>query len=122
MTNSINWFEIPATNFERAKSFYAALFNAEIEEMPHPEWKYGILPGDMQNGVTGGIVQGEGFEPSASGSLIYLNGGEDLAEPLGRVEAAGGQILLPKTPIGANGFIALFLDTEGNKVGLHSMA
>jgi predicted enzyme related to lactoylglutathione lyase len=121
MTNSINWFEIPAKNFERAKEFYEKLFGAEIQVMPHPEMKYGILPGDMQNGVTGGIVQGAGYEPSDKGPLIYLNGGEDLSAPLSRVEAAGGKIVLPKTAIGENGFMAHFIDTEGNKVALHSM-
>lgn len=122
MTNSINWFEIPVKNFDRAKAFYAAILDGAVEEMAHPECKYGILPGDMQNGVTGGIVQGEGYEPSMAGSLIYLNGGDDLSVALGKVEAAGGQILLPKTSIGGNGFIALITDTEGNKLGLHSMA
>ena len=121
MTNSINWFEIPAKNFERAKPFYSALFDAEIQEMPHPAFKYGILPGDMQNGVTGGIVEGDGFEPSMTGALIYLNGGDDLSVPLSKVEKAGGKIVLPKTSIGANGFMAHFIDTEGNKVALHSM-
>lgn len=121
MTNSINWFEIPAKNFERAKAFYSALFGAEIQEMPHPTLKYGILPGDMQNGVTGGIVEGDGFEPSMTGALIYLNGGDDLSIPLSKVEKAGGKIVLPKTSIGANGFMAHFIDTEGNKVALHSM-
>lgn len=84
-------------------------------------FKYGILPGDMQQGVTGGIVQGEGFNPSTNGVLIYLNGGDDLSEPLARVDAAGGKVLLPKTAIGGNGFMAHFLDTEGNKIALHSM-
>lgn len=121
MTNSINWFEIPAKNFEIAKAFYSSLFGAEIQEMPHPKLKYGILPGDMQNGVTGGIVEGEGFEPSMTGALIYLNGGDDLSVPLSKVEKAGGKIVLPKTSIGANGFMAHFIDTEGNKVALHSM-
>ncbi len=121
MTNSINWFEIPAKNFERAKAFYSSLFGAEIQEMPHPTLKYGILPGDMQNGVTGGIVEGDGFEPSMTGTLIYLNGGNDLSIPLSKVEKAGGKIVLPKTSIGANGFMAHFIDTEGNKVALHSM-
>ncbi len=120
MTNSINWFEIPATDFERAKEFYGKLLGAEIQVMPHPEMKYGILPGDMQNGVTGGIVQGPGYEPSDKGALIYLNGGEDLSEPLSRVEAAGGKIVLPKTSIGQNGFMAHFIDSEGNKIALHS--
>ena len=69
----------------------------------------------------GGIVQGEGYMPSAEGSMVYLNGGEDLDVPLGKVEGAGGKILVPKTDIGENGFFAYFVDTEGNKVGLHSM-
>ena len=121
MTNAINWFEIPVTDFDRTKKFYSTLFNAEIQEMPHPEYRYGMLPADMQNGVGGGIVQGPGFEPSQTGSLVYLNGGDDLSQPLSRVEAAGGKIVLPKTSIGPNGFMAHIIDSEGNKVALHSM-
>ena len=121
MKNSINWFEIPVTDFNRAKAFYATLLGGEIMEMPHPSFKYGILPGDMQNGVTGGIVQGEGFTPSMTGAVIYLNGGDDLSVPLAKVEAAGGKILMPKTSIGGNGFMAHIVDTEGNRVALHSM-
>ncbi len=121
MTNSINWFEIPVTDFERAKKFYETLFGVEIQIMPHPVFKYGMLPFDMQNGgIGGGIVQGEGFEPSTKGALVYLNGGDDLTTPLSRVEQAGGKILLPKTAIGSNGFMAHLLDTEGNKIALHS--
>jgi len=122
MKNSINWFEIPVKNFERAKAFYATLYGQEIQEMPHPEFKYGMLPADMQNGgVGGGIVQGEGFEPSMTGTVVYLNGGDDLSVPLAKVEAAGGKILMPKTAIGENGFMAQFADTEGNRIALHSM-
>jgi hypothetical protein len=121
MTNSINWFEIPVKDFNRAKKFYEAVYGAEVQEMPHPDFKYGVLPCDMQNGVGGGIVQGEGFEPSDKGALVYLNGGNDLSVPLSKVEAAGGRIVLPKTPIGENGFMAHFIDTEGNKIALHSM-
>jgi uncharacterized protein len=121
MKNSINWFEIPVLNFERAKTFYETIFNAPIQVMPHPTYKYGILPGDMMNGVTGGIVEGEGFEPSMKGPLIYLNGGDDLSVPLSKVEMAGGKILLPKTSIGNNGFMAHITDTEGNKIALHSI-
>lgn len=121
MTNSINWFEIPVLDFARAKKFYETLYGAEVQEMPHPSFKYGMLPADMQNGVGGGIVQGEGFEPSTKGVLIYLNGGEDLSTPLSKVENAGGKILLTKTSLGPNGFMAHILDTEGNKIALHSM-
>ena len=82
----------------------------------------GLFPFDMENGgIGGGIVEGPGYEPSQVGSLIYLNGGDDLAEPLSRVEKAGGKIVLPKTSLGPNGFMAQFIDTEGNKVALHSM-
>jgi uncharacterized protein len=121
MANAINWFEIPVTDFARAKSFYETILSVSIHEMPHPVFKYGILPADMENGrVGGGIVQGEGYEPSMTGSIIYLNGGEDLAIPLAKVEKAGGKIVLPKTSIGGNGFMAHFIDTEGNKVAFHS--
>jgi uncharacterized protein len=121
MINSINWFEIPVKDFDRAKTFYEAVYGTSVQEMPHPEYRYGMLPCDMQQGVGGGIVQGEGFEPSDKGALLYLNGGDDLSVPLSRVEAAGGKIVLPKTSIGPNGFMAHFIDTEGNKIALHSM-
>lgn len=122
MKNSINWFEIPVDNFERAKAFYSAVFGKEVEEMAHPAFKYGILPiDDMHAGVGGAIVQGEGFEPSQKGVIIYLNGGDDLATPLSKVEAAGGEIVVPKTAIGANGFMAHVIDTEGNRIAFHSM-
>jgi predicted enzyme related to lactoylglutathione lyase len=122
MTHSINWFEIPVTDFARAKKFYETLFDAEIQEMPHPTMKYGMLPSDMMNGgVGGGLVQGEGFEPSMKGTIVYLNGGDDLSIPLAKIEKAGGKILMPKTSIGPNGFMAHFVDTEGNRVALHSM-
>jgi uncharacterized protein len=121
MINAINWFEIPVTDFERAKQFYETLFAAAIMEMPFPGGRYGMLPSDMQTGVGGGIVQGEGFTPSATGTIVYLNGGEDLATPLAKIEAAGGKVIMPKTSIGPNGFMAHFMDTEGNRVALHSM-
>lgn len=122
MLNAINWFEIPVKDFDRAKAFYEAILGATITEMPSGDYRYGMLPADMQNGgVGGGIVHGEGFEPSMSGSLVYLNGGDDLDVPLAKVEGAGGKILLAKTPIGENGFMAYFTDNEGNKVAFHSM-
>jgi len=121
MKNAINWFEIPVKNFARAKTFYETVLGVSIMEMPHPQYKYGMLPADMQNGVGGGLVEGEGFEPSDKGSLVYLNGGDDLSLPLSRVEKAGGKIVLPKTSLGPNGFMAHFMDPEGNKIALHSM-
>lgn len=121
MKNAINWFEIPATDFERAKTFYETILGGTIQVMPHPAMKYGMLPADMENGVGGGLVEGPGYEPSDKGPLIYLNGGDDLSVPLAKVEKAGGKILLPKTSLGPNGFMAHVTDTEGNKIALHSM-
>lgn len=121
MAHAINWFEIPAKNFERAKQFYETILDTKIHTMPHPVYKYGMFPADMEKGhIGGGLVEGEGFEPSEKGALIYLNGGDDLALPLSKVESAGGKIVLPKTSLGHNGFMAYFIDTEGNRVALHS--
>lgn len=122
MKSAINWFEIPVTDFERAKKFYETILGVEIMEMPFPHGRYGVLPADMMNGgVGGGLAQGEGFEPSDKGTTVYLNGGDDLSLPLSKVEQAGGKIVMPKTSIGQNGFMAHFIDTEGNRVAFHSM-
>jgi hypothetical protein len=122
MKNAINWFEIPVTDFSRAKKFYETILGVEIMEVPFPNGKYGMLPADMQNGgVGGGLMQSEGFNPSMDGTVVYLNGGEDLSLPLSKVETAGGKIVMTKTSIGQNGFMAHFTDTEGNRVALHSM-
>ena len=122
MTNAINWFEIPVTDFERAKKFYGKILENEIQEIPMPKGKLGMFPINIEkNGIGGAIIQMEGAQPSANGTVVYLNGGENLELPLSRVEAAGGKIVMPKTSIGEHGFMAQFMDTEGNKVAFHSM-
>src|SRR3981189_3667470 len=119
MKNAISWFEIPVKNFDKAKKFYETVLGAEMQLMEAMGMKSAFFPADLQTGGIGGcIMQGEGYEPSSTGVLVYLNGGDDLAVPLSKVEAAGGKILLPKTAIGLNGSMAHFTDTEGNKVGL----
>jgi predicted enzyme related to lactoylglutathione lyase len=121
MAHAINWFEIPAKNLTRAKAFYEAILGIEMIT-PSPDMKYAMFPADMQNGeIGGGLLEEEGYEPSQQGALIYLNGGDDLDIPLGKVEAAGGKIIMPKTSIGPNGFMGRFIDTEGNRVAFHSM-
>ena len=91
--------------------------------MQMDELRLGFLPNwnQQEGGVGGAVVSGEGYEPSDKGSIVYLNGGEDLAGPLEKVEAAGGKVVIPKTSIGENGFFAHFIDTEGNRVAFHSM-
>lgn len=123
MKNAMNWFEIPVTDYNRAKKFYSTIFGQEIQDfdMGEKPMKYGIFPYEMGDGVGGAIVQMEGLNPSADGSTVYLNGGDDLNVALGKVESAGGSIIMPKMDINENGFIAQFIDTEGNRVALHSM-
>ena len=120
MSNAINWFELPAENFSRAVKFYGEVLDASLQPFNMGETQMAFFP-TKDNGVGGCVIYGNGAKPSAEGALVYLNGGEDLATPLARVEAAGGKVVLPKTSIGENGFYAVFMDTEGNKVAFHSM-
>ncbi len=121
MSNAINWFEIPVSDFNRAKKFYETILAAEMPVMEAMGMQSAFFPVDLQSGAIGGcIIKGAGYEPSVKGALVYLNGGNDLNEILNRVTAAGGVITLPKTAIGKNGFMAHFTDSEGNKIGLHS--
>lgn len=123
MKNAINWFEIPVKDFARAQSFYEHLFNAPLtpQETVGTESRMAFLPADLENGGIGGcIISGPGYEPSETGALVYLNGGDDLSVTLERVEKAGGKVVMPKTSIGEHGYMAQFIDTEGNKLALHS--
>jgi uncharacterized protein len=120
-SHALNWFEIPVTNFARAKAFYEAVLGCTIEPMSMGPTTMGFLSSDP-NAVGGALVQSDEATPSKQGTIVYLNGGDDLAPMLARVKAAGGSIAVPKTEIGNNfGCFAHFIDTEGNKVGLHSM-
>ena len=125
MNNAISWFEIPATDLARAQKFYEAIFGVSLIPMDMPNIRMRMFPlDDMMNGVGGAVVDSGGFhKPSASdGPLIYLNGNPDLQNVLNKVEAAGGSIMVPKTEISAEyGFMAVILDTEGNRIGLHSV-
>lgn len=122
MANAVNWFEIPVSDFPRAQAFYETILATKMERMDMGPTVMGMFPAD-QSSVGGAIVFDGGSQPSANGTVVYLNGGDDLAPILGRVQAAGGRIVVPKTEIGNDfGFFAHFLDSEGNKVGLHSMA
>jgi predicted enzyme related to lactoylglutathione lyase len=122
--DAINWFEIPVSDFDRAKKFYESIFSYQMPESQMGPARMGFLLYDFQNGGRGGaIVHNPGFyEPSANGTLVYLNCEPDLQIILDRVEAAGGKMLTEKTEIGQGlGYWALIGDSEGNRVALHSM-
>jgi hypothetical protein len=119
MNNYISLFEIPATDMDRAIQFYEAILNVKIEKMEMPGLEMGILPYENQV-VHGVIMKGEDLTPSADGMTIYFNAGNNLQKILDQVEPNGGKVIVPKTPhADGNGFFALFLDSEGNKLGLN---
>ncbi|MFL6234821.1 MAG: VOC family protein [Thermoanaerobaculia bacterium] len=120
MSNALNWFEIPVTDLARAKEFYSRILQADLREESLSGRSMAILP--YQNGGVGGaIIQGEGLAPSAQGTIVYLGAGDDLAGALSRVEAAGGKVVMGVTHLSDQiGSIAMFLDTEGNRVAFHS--
>jgi predicted enzyme related to lactoylglutathione lyase len=119
--NTLNWFEIPVTDFDRAKKFYETIFGISMHVMDFQGFKMGMFPSVPGNGkLSGAIVQGEYYVPSKTGTLVYLNGDPDLQVALDKVEAAGGSVMRPKTQIGEFGFMAVMIDTEGNAVALHS--
>ena len=115
----VSWFEIPALNLLRAVGFYNYIYDIQMETTESGGYAMALFPAD--NGIGGAIVVGEGSIPSETGTLVYLNAGKDLAPILGRVEKAGGRVILEKTLISKeDGCFALFIDTEGNKMALHS--
>lgn len=121
-TNSLNWFEIPATDIKRAKTFYQAIFKIKMDEMEMMGMQMAFFPWKDGSGkANGGLCKSKMHKPSRTGgTVVYLNANPDLKTVLGRVVKAGGQVIMPKTGIGENGFMAFFIDTEGNRVGLHS--
>ncbi|MCU0387139.1 MAG: VOC family protein [Chitinophagaceae bacterium] len=124
MQHAISWFEIPTKDLDRATKFYETIFGISLIPLDMENIKMRMFPvEDMANGIGGSLVHSEGFfTPSDSaGVLIYLNGNPDVQLVLDKVEAAGGKIMVPKTQISSEyGFIGVMIDTEGNRIGLHS--
>lgn len=124
MQNAISWFEIGTQDLDRARAFYETIFGINMTALDLPNIRMRMFPIDnMDTGVGGALVHTNGFhKPSATdGPLVYLNANPDVQAVLDKVEAAGGKILVPKTEISPDhGYMALILDTEGNRVALHS--
>ena len=121
-SNSLNWFEIPATDIARATKFYESIFEISMAQMEMNGMQMAFFPYEMGSGkAAGGLAKSDWHKPSTEGSIIYLNGNPDLQAVLDRVESAGGQVVMPKTAIGDDiGFMAFFIDSEGNRMALHS--
>ena len=120
--NILNWFEIYVDDMARATKFYETIFDVKLEQVEMMGMKMAMFPSTQMNGkVSGALVQHEMRKPSEQGALIYFNGNPDLSVALSRIEAAGGKVTMPKTKISDDiGYMAFFIDTEGNGVALHS--
>lgn len=121
MKNLISIVEIPAIDFSRAVTFYQAILDVSIEEADMQGTQMGVFPSDGES-VSVVLVKGDEYKTTVDGTMVYFNGGDDLQIVLEKIESNGGKIVVPKTEITPEmGFFAMFMDTEGNKLGLHSI-
>ncbi len=112
------WFEIAVSDFGRAKEFYEQIFDMKIEAIDFGGFKMGIFP---HKNVGAAICCGAWYKPGSNGTIVYLDANPDLSEVQGRIEKAGGKIIQPKKQISPEyGYMALFEDSEGNRLALHS--
>lgn len=122
--NPVVWFEVYVEDMQRAKKFYENVLQVELSRLESPDaaMEMFAFPMNMNgDGASGALAKMKGCSPGATGTLVYF-GCKDCGTEASRVELAGGKLLQGKTPIGPYGFIALALDTEGNRIGLHSMS
>jgi predicted enzyme related to lactoylglutathione lyase len=122
--HAVSWFEIPSADINRAQKFYEVIFGITMIPFDTPQLQMRLFPIEDMMNVGGAVVYNKEFyKPSATdGPLIYLNGNPDVQLVLDRVEAAGGKILVPKTQISPeHGYMAVIMDTEGNRIALHSV-
>lgn len=118
--NPVNWFEIATRDLARAKGFYEHVFGYAFMSMEMGPAKMELFPWDEgKPGSAGALIQTEGYTPSHEGTCIYFSV-DDIPGTLAKVNAKGGKTLQEKMGIGEHGFIGLFEDTEGNRIGLHS--
>ena len=122
MKNSVVWSEIAVSDLKRAAAFYEKVLDAELAFDKFGPFRIALFPHGEQ-GVGGCLVHGEGYEPSAKGTVTYLAATPGIDAALERAWSAGGKVLMPKTALPNNqGFIAHVSDSEGNRIGLHAMS
>ena len=119
MKSAVNWFEIPVVDLDRATKFYEGVLKAGFRRENFFGTEMAVFKTE-EPGVGGALIRQEKMHPQEDGTLVYLNLNGQLDAAIGRVQGAGGAVLLPKTSIGDAGDIAIIRDSEGNRVGLHS--
>ncbi|MFL1012952.1 VOC family protein [Flavisericum labens] len=119
--NMVGWFEIPVSDMDRAKAFYEMVFNVKIDIHDFGGMLMGWFPfAEGKEGAAGTLIKQESYIPSEEGTLVYFIC-DDVQIELDRIEGAGGKIYQPKTQISPeHGYMGVFIDTEGNRVALHS--
>lgn len=118
--NPVGWFEIPVVNMERAAEFYADVFEIKLQPQRMGYARMAMFPQNAGAiGSSGSLVEADSCRPSRDGVLIYFTE-TDIEGALARVEEAGGEVLTPRSSIGEYGWVGIFLDSEGNRIGLHS--
>jgi predicted enzyme related to lactoylglutathione lyase len=122
--DTLCWTDIPVANLDRAIKFYSAVLGREVSKMSEGGFEYGLLPHEEQNAsgclCVGGDSAGIDNEPSQRGPLIYLSVEGRLDDAVKAVKSSGGKVLEEKQQIGPHGFRAVILDSEGNRLALHS--
>lgn len=122
MSNALNWFEIPAADLNRATSYYETLLGKPLRRESSCGMPMSIFPYDEKAGVGGCVVAGEGCVPGSAGTVVYLDASPSIDAVLARNAAAGGEIAVTKTALPEGmGYFAQLIDTEGNRVGIHSL-
>ncbi|WP_243396961.1 VOC family protein [Flagellimonas pacifica] len=118
----VSWFEIPVSDMNRAKAFYDTVFQIEIQVQNFEGTLMGWFPwAEGKPGANGSLIQHESYKPSGTEGVLIYFASSDVQNEMDRVEAAGGKILKPKTQISPEvGYMGLFLDSEGNRIALHS--
>lgn len=120
LNNLASIIEIPTTDLGRAIKFYEGILSLKIEEADMGGVKMGIIPNETGT-INVVLANGPDYKPTSDGAVVYLNAGDNLQTILDKIETNGGKIIVPKTQISPEmGYFALFIDTEGNKLGLHS--
>ena len=123
MSNLIIWFDLPVKNLDRAIRFYSGVLGRPAQKQEMPGMSFAVLH-DEKDEAAGCLTpggEGDELKPSADGVMAYFNCQGRLDEAIDMVEVNGGKVLRPKHPIGPYGFRAVALDSEGNRIALHSM-
>jgi len=116
MNNMVSWVEIPSVDFKRAVKFYNTILKVELEEFVCENEKMACFPTGE-----GAVIYAKGYNPSKDGVIVSLNSEDDMEGAMQRIEENGGKIIHPKTKIEVEGrgYFAIFIDSEGNRMGLY---